>query len=68
MDNITDRAKEAIEDRIEKIERLIAKKGIGNKYVAKVEKAQRNANLIALFSLVTIIAGAITWFSVKDKD
>lgn len=63
--------KEEFETRINKLESLIADRGIGSKQLTKVRKAQRNVNL-AIFagSLIAIagIAGIAVWALSSSSD
>ena len=66
--DITKKAKEEIEDRLDKIEDFIASKGIGSTYLKKAKKTQRDVNLsILLFGIVTV-AGLALWMNGNGKE
>lgn len=66
--DITKKAKEEIEDRLDKIEEFIASKGIGSTYLKKAKKTQRDVNLsILLFGIVTV-AGLALWMNGNTKE
>lgn len=57
-----------VENRIEKIERSIAKNGVGSSYLSKAERVQRDLNIgLALGGLV-LIAGATAWALLSSSD
>ncbi len=60
IEDLTKKTKEELVSRVNDLERLIAKKGIGSKYVSKVEKMQRRVNLVFFLGAVTAVAGLAT--------
>ncbi|MFZ6663753.1 hypothetical protein [Peijinzhouia sedimentorum] len=66
--DITKKVKEELEDRIEKIEDFIAKKGLGSKQLKKAQKAQRNINLGLVLVGVVTIAGLAIWMKSTNKE
>ena len=61
--------REEFEERIEKLENIIAKKGIGSKQLNKARKVQRNVNLaIFVGSLITVTGIAVWAISRNSKD
>jgi hypothetical protein len=65
--DLTKKAKEEIEDRLDKIEDFIASKGIGSTYLKKAKKTQRDVNLsILLFGIVSV-AGLALWMNGNSK-
>lgn len=67
--DITKKAKDELEKRIQKIENFIADKGLGSSYLARAKRVQRNINLaIALGSIITL-AGITVWIlNSSDED
>ncbi|WP_194974558.1 hypothetical protein [Aquiflexum lacus] len=65
---ITRKAKEELEARIEKIEGFIAKKGLGSTYLQKAQKTQRNLNLAIVLGGIILIAGIAIWMNGEDKE
>lgn len=53
--------KEEFEARINKLENLIADRGIGSKQLTKVRKTQRNVNLAIFVGSLVTIAGIAVW-------
>lgn len=66
--DITKKVKEELEDRIERIEDFIAKKGLGSKQLKKAQKAQRNINLGLVLVGVVTIAGLAMWMKSTNKE
>lgn len=60
--------KEEFEGRINKLERLIADKGIGSKQLSKVKKVQRNVNLAVFVGSLITIAGIAMWALSGSSD
>jgi ribosome-associated translation inhibitor RaiA len=65
---ITRKAKEELEARIEKIEGFIAKKGLGSTYLQKAQKTQRDLNLAIVLGGIILIAGIAIWMNGEDKE
>jgi ribosome-associated translation inhibitor RaiA len=65
---ITRKAKEELEARIEKIEGFIAKKGLGSTYLQKAQKTQRDLNLAIVLGGIILIAGIAIWLNGEDKE
>lgn len=59
---------EELENKIERIERVIAKKGIGSDYLSKAEKIQRNLNLALFFGGITLVTGLTAWALLSSND
>lgn len=53
--------KEEFEARINKLENLIADRGIGSKQLTKARKAQRNVNLAIFVGSLITVAGIAVW-------
>lgn len=56
-----------LEDKIEKLERMIAKRGIGSKQLARAERIQRDVNLALILGGVTVVLGLTAWTIYKYK-
>ncbi|HAW80672.1 MAG TPA: hypothetical protein DEO59_14315 [Balneola sp.] len=50
-----------VENRIEKIERAIAKNGVGSNYLSKAERVQRDLNIGLALGGLALLAGATAW-------
>ena len=68
LSDITDKTKKELAARVEDLESLIAKKGIGSQYVAKVEKIQKRVTSVFFLGALTAVAGLIKWLSLKGDD
>lgn len=65
--DFTKKAKEEIEYRLDKIEALIGKKGIGSGTLQKAQKKQRDVNLIVLSVGIITLSSLYLWFKKNDK-
>lgn len=59
--DLTNKAKEEIENRLKSIEQFIEDKGLGANYLNKAKKTQRNLNLALLAGGALVIAGLTMW-------
>jgi ribosome-associated translation inhibitor RaiA len=66
--DLTKKAKEELEERLEKIENFIAEKGLGSTYLKKAQKTQRDINLLLALGGVLTIAGLVLWMKVRDDN
>jgi len=66
--DLTKKAKEELEERLEKIENFIAKKGLGSSYLQKAQKTQRDINLLLALGGVLTIAGLVLWMKMRDNE
>lgn len=57
-----------VENRIEKIERSIAKNGIGSSYLSKAERVQRDLNIGLAIGGIAVIAGVTVWALLSTKE
>ncbi len=57
----TEKTRKELEKRVEKLERLIAKKGIGSDYLGKAERVQRNLNIALFVGTTAVVAGIVIW-------
>ncbi|WP_154858608.1 hypothetical protein [Cyclobacterium xiamenense] len=65
--DLTKKAKEELEDRIDKIEEFIASKGVGATYLKKAQKTQRDINLALLLVGIVTVAGIAAWVNGKNN-
>lgn len=59
--DITARAKDELDKRINKIENFIANRGLGSDKLNKAKKMQRNVNLAVVLGGIITIAGITVW-------
>lgn len=67
--DITKKAKDEIEQRLQSIENFIADRGVGSSYLTRAKKVQRNVNLaLVLGGAITAIGLAAWLLSGSDED
>jgi hypothetical protein len=66
--DITKKAKEELEARIQKVEKFIAERGLGSSYLEEAKRVQRNINLGILMASVITLAGITVWIINKMED
>lgn len=59
--DITERAKDELDKRINKIENFIANRGLGSDKLNKAKRMQRNVNLAVVLGGIITIAGITVW-------
>ena len=59
--DITERAKDELDKRINKIENFIANRGLGSDKLNKAKRMQRNVNLAVVLGGIITIAGITAW-------
>ena len=59
--DITEKAKEQLEKRIQKVEDFISERGIGASYLQRARKLQRNLNIAIVMASVITLAGITVW-------
>lgn len=65
--DLKNKTRTELEDKVEKLERLIAKRGIGSKKLARAERIQRDMNLAIILGGVTILLGITAWSIYKYR-
>lgn len=66
--NTKEKTVKKIEDRLNKIERLIAEKGVGSDYLSRAERIQRDINIALFAGAVGLAAGVGVWAWFKMKE
>lgn len=66
--NTKEKTVNKIEDRLNKIERLIAEKGVGSDYLSRAEQVQRDINIALFAGAVGLAAGVGVWAWYQMKD
>jgi len=59
--DLTKKAKEEIDSRLDAVENFIASKGLGSSYLTRAKKVQRNVNLAIAAGCLITIAGITIW-------
>lgn len=65
---IKEKSRKQLEKRVEKLENLIAKKGIGSEYLQKAERVQRDLNLALIIGTSAVILGLTAWSIYRIKE
>lgn len=65
--NIQEKTRAELEDKIERLENIISKNGIGSDYLAKAERVQRDLNIALILGATTTILGLTAWTLYKYK-
>lgn len=66
--DIKEKTRKELEKRVEKLEELIAKKGIGSEYLQRAERAQRNLNLAVFIGSTAVVLGVTAWAIYNFRD
>lgn len=61
------RTRKELETKIEEIENLIHKKGVGSDYLSRAERIQRDVNLALILGGTAAILGATAWSIYKFR-
>lgn len=65
--NYREKTREELIDRINKLEDLIHRKGIGSEYLQKAENIQRDINIALMLGAVTTVVGVATWAILRSN-
>lgn len=65
--DIKKKTKAELESRLQKIENLIAEKGVGSSYLSRARRVQRNVNLAIIVGGIITIAGLTAWALSKNN-
>lgn len=65
--SLKNRTKEELENRINELESIIAKKGIGSGYLSKMERVQRDVNLAVMLGGAATLVGITAWTLYKSR-
>lgn len=66
--NLKEKTKKELEQRVEKLENIIASEGVGSDYLEKAERIQRDLNLALLLGTSAAVLGISAWAIYKMKD
>lgn len=64
---IKDKTRQELEERVEELENIIARKGVGSSYLQKAERIQRDVNIALLLGATTAVLGLTAWAVYKSK-
>lgn len=62
-----EKTRKELEDKVERLEKLIAKKGIGSETLSRAERVQRDINLALILGGTTAILGITAWTLYRYK-
>jgi hypothetical protein len=65
--SLKNKTKKELESRIEELEGLISKKGIGSSYLSKAERIQRDLNLALILGGAATLIGVTAYSLFKSK-
>lgn len=65
--DLKNKTRAELEDKIEKLENIIAKKGVGSKQLEKAERIQRDVNLALILGGVTVVLGLTAYTVYRYK-
>lgn len=66
--SLKDKTREELENKIAKLENIIARKGIGSEYLSRAERIQRDVNLALVLGGITVILGVTAWTLLRDSE
>ena len=65
--SLKDKSRKELEKKIEELENLIHKKGVGSNYLSKAERIQRDVNLALILGGAAALVGAAAWTLLKSR-
>jgi len=66
--SLKNKTKKELENRINELESVIAKKGIGSDYLSKAERIQRDLNLALILGGAAALVGVTAWTLFSSSD
>ncbi|MDZ7694771.1 MAG: hypothetical protein U5K69_27245 [Balneolaceae bacterium] len=64
--DIKEKTHKQLTERIEKLEAIIAEKGVGSRQLQKAKRAQRDLNLALILGTATALVGLAAWKVLKS--
>lgn len=65
--SIKEKTQKELEEKVEQLESLIAKKGVGSDYLNRAERVQRDINLALILGATTAVLGITAWTIYRYK-
>lgn len=65
--SLKDKTRAELEEKVSRLEKMIAKKGVGSKQLARAERIQRDINLALILGSVTLVLGITAWSIYKYR-
>ena len=66
--DMKNKTRKELEKRVDQIENLIAKKGLGSNYLQRAERAQRDLNLALMIGSAAVVLGLTAWAIYRSRD
>lgn len=66
--NIKERTRKELDERVNRLEEIIAERGVGSSYLKRAERAQRDLNLAILLGLGSTVLGLTAYAIWKLSD
>ena len=66
--DLTKKAKNELENRLDAIENFIASKGVGSSYLTRAKKVQRNINIALVLGGAITVVGLAAWLLSGNDD
>ena len=66
--DIKQKSKEELENKINDLEQLINKKGVGSDYLSRAQRVQRDINLALILGGTAALVGVATWVLLKSSS
>lgn len=65
--DLTNKTKTELEDKVRRLENIIAEKGVGSSYLSRAQRVQRDVNLALILGGITVALGVTAWSLYKFK-
>jgi hypothetical protein len=65
--SLKEKSRKELEKKIEELETVIHKKGIGSSYLSKAERIQRDINLALILGGAATLVGAAAWTLLRSR-
>ncbi|MAO64360.1 MAG: hypothetical protein CL666_05120 [Balneola sp.] len=65
--DLKNKSKKELQQKVNELENLIAKKGVGSSYLSKAERIQRDVNLALILGGAATLVGAAAWTLLKSR-
>lgn len=66
--DIKGKTRRELEKRVEKLENIIHRKGLGSEYLQTAERVQRDVNLALILGTSAVVLGLTIWAVSQSKD
>ena len=66
--SLKNKTKKELQSRVEELEGIIAKKGVGSDYLSKAERIQRDLNLALILGGAAALVGVTAWTLFNSKE